>query len=256
VTTQVFGFSTRHYQVSTEIYSGPLDLLLQLIERAELDITRLSLAKVTDQYLEHLRLIHERDPIEVSDFLVLAARLVLIKSLVLLPKSEPLESPSEEDPGDLLARQLIQYKKVKQAALWLQEREAAQLHTYLRMAPLPKIKERLDLSNISASDLAHLLSAMLANKKEPHPLDQVVTITTITLREKIKSIMDTFKMATKSSFRGLLNTESTRLEIIVTFLALLELIKLHTIQARQEDLFSDISLKCVGEWSEEIETEF
>ncbi len=256
MTTQIFGLSTRHYQVSTEIYSGPLDLLLQLIERAELDITRLSLAKVTDQYLEHLRVIQERDPIEVSDFLVLAARLVLIKSLVLLPKSEPTESPGEEDPGEILARQLIQYKKFKEAAIWLQELEVTRLHTYLRMAPLPKIREKLDLSNISTSDLAHLLSAMLANKKELHPLDQVVTITTITLREKIKAIMDTLKMATRSSFHGLLNTESTRLEIIVTFLALLELIKHHTIQAYQEDLFSDISLKCVGEWNEEIETEF
>ena len=76
--------SPSKYQITTDIYSGPLDLLLQLIEKAELDITRLSLAKVTDQYLEHLHSITVRDPIEVSAFLVMAARLVLIKSLVLL----------------------------------------------------------------------------------------------------------------------------------------------------------------------------
>ena len=94
--------STSNYKISTDVYEGPLDLLLHLIEQAELDITKLSLAKVTDQYLGHLHSIPQGDPTEVSAFLVIAAKLVLIKSSILLPSAVIDENGDEEDLGDQL----------------------------------------------------------------------------------------------------------------------------------------------------------
>jgi segregation and condensation protein A len=94
------------YTVRLPVYEGPLDLLLELIERAELDITKIALAQVTDQYLSHLRQITQRDLDDLASFLVVAARLLQIKSEALLPRP-PEREPGEEDPGDALARQLI-----------------------------------------------------------------------------------------------------------------------------------------------------
>ncbi len=98
--------SSFNYKISTDVYEGPLDLLLQLIESAELDITKLSLAKVTDQYLTYLRSLSDQDPIEVSAFLVIVAKLVFIKSSILLPSLMDIDDESEEDIVDQLARQL------------------------------------------------------------------------------------------------------------------------------------------------------
>jgi segregation and condensation protein A len=115
VSFQVASHQTENYRVNTEVFEGPLDLLLQLIERAELDITRLALAQVTDQYLAYMRTLQEHDAAEVSAFLVIAARLIQIKSEALLPR--PVERPvGEEDPGEALARQLRLYRMFKRAA--------------------------------------------------------------------------------------------------------------------------------------------
>jgi segregation and condensation protein A len=255
VTFNIFGQTARHYQISTEVFSGPLDLLLQLIEHSELDITKLSLAKVTDQYLEHLRTIGERDPIEVSAFLVIAARLVLIKSLVLLPR-ENILSPTEEDPGEILARQLITYKRFKEIALFLRKREENGFRTYLRMAPLPKYHSKLDIGDFCAADLAQIYSKIISMKDQPHPLSQAVTITAITLRQRINEIVLILQTSSHSSFRLLLPSDHSRLEIIVTFLALLELIKHHSILVLQENLFEDIQLESVGDLNANIEPEF
>ena len=136
------------YTVHTDVYEGPLDLLLDLISKSELDITRLSLAKVTDQYLAHLEIIQQTSAVEVSGFLVIAAKLIQIKSEALLPRP-PGREEGEEDPAESLARQLRLYSKFKQTAKWLQSREAEGLHTYIRLAPPPVIDEELDLENIS-----------------------------------------------------------------------------------------------------------
>ena len=126
------------YTVQLPVFAGPLDLLLQLIEREELDITKVSLAQVTDQFLSYIKVLEQLNISDLADFLVIAARLVLIKSEALLPR--PVErQPGEEDPGDELARQLLAYKKYKQIAGLLKEREDTNLRTYLRLAPPPKM---------------------------------------------------------------------------------------------------------------------
>jgi segregation and condensation protein A len=256
VTFNSFIQSASKYQIATEIYSGPLDLLLQLIERAELDITRLSLAKVTDRYLEHLRSITVRDPIEVSAFLVMAARLVLIKSLVLLPRNQTTNAPLEEDPGELLARQLITYKRFKEIALVLRDRETQGLRTFLRMAPMPKIPGKLKPGDYQVTDLVNAFANILTSSFQTHPLSEAVSISAITLRQKIDEIVVILQNTHHSTFQSLLPSSHTRLEIIVTFLALLELIKHHSILALQENPFEDIQLESEGELRADIETEF
>lgn len=248
--------STSKYQIATEIYSGPLDLLLQLIERAELDITRLSLAKVTDQYLDHLQSLVIRDPIEVSGFLVMAARLVLIKSLVLLPKPEvSITGEQEEDPGDILARQLITYKRFKEIALFLHDREKQGLRTYLRLAPQPKIPGRLEPGSLDINLLKQAYILILTSSQRIHPLSDAVSISAITLKQRIDEIVSILQAGHHSTFIGLLKHNHTRLEIIVTFLALLELIKHHSISAIQEMPFTEIQLESVGDLRADIETE-
>ena len=132
------------YQVELEVYQGPLDLLLRLIEREELDITTVSLAVVTDQYLAYLAEVRERSAAQLADFLQVAGRLLVLKSRVLLPRPEE-QADGEEllaDEDDLVA-QLREYKRFKETAARLREIEASGLRTYARAAPPPHVEPRL-----------------------------------------------------------------------------------------------------------------
>ena len=127
-------FQSDRYQIETDVYQGPLDLLLELIEKAELDITVLSLAQVTDQFLETVKQMEEDDPSEVSAFIVIAARLILIKSRALLPQPPGVISDLDEDSGEDLAQQLILYRRFKQLAGWLNQREDIHFQSYERLS--------------------------------------------------------------------------------------------------------------------------
>jgi segregation and condensation protein A len=251
------GQQVSNYTVTTPVYEGPLDLLLQLIERAELDITKLSLAIVTDQYLEYIHRLANIAADEVSAFLVIAARLLQIKSEALLPRP-PQREPGEEDPGDALAKQLIIYKRYREIARILEQRETSGLRTYLRVAPPPKVEGSLDLSGITIEDLALAADAIFANLDMGEALYSIVPLSRVTIREKIALITDSLRHKRSISFRSLLNHENTRLEIVVTFLAMLELIKRHLVRVSQEGLFGDISLEISEGWDSwvEFETEF
>ena len=245
------------YQVSTPVYEGPLDLLLQLIERAELDITRLALAQVTDQYLAHLRSLQERAAEDVSAFLVIAAKLLQIKSEALLPRP-PAREAGEEDPGEALARQLLAYKRYKEIAQTLEARQTAGLRTYLRLAPPPKVEGKLDLSGFTVQDLAAAARAAFIHADNRPELRTVVAPPRITIRDRIRHIVTQIKTGQRTTFRRLLGKRHTRLEVVVTFLAMLELVKRRFLQAEQEALFGDIELRPAEGWDEniEFETEF
>ena len=138
------------YHIDLPVFSGPLDLLLHLIERREFDITTLSLVEVTEQYLAQVEKLKEDRIEQLIDFIVVGARLVQIKSRALLPQTPVLPADEEEeDPAEALIRQLRQYKQFKEAASWLKAREEAGLRAYLRLAPPPKLDSRLDLSGVS-----------------------------------------------------------------------------------------------------------
>ncbi len=175
---QVAAHQVEGYRVSTALYEGPLDLLLQLIERAELDITRLALAQVTDSYLAHLRAMQtaQANPAEVSGFLVIAARLVQIKSAALLPRpSLDAMDEIEEDPGEALARQLVVYKRFKELAAVLHARDEEGLRTYLRVAPLTvKVEGHLDMSGVSLDDLLKAARRIFYSKPDLPALNRVV----------------------------------------------------------------------------------
>lgn len=250
-------YQAHSYQVSTPVYEGPLDLLLQLIEREELDITKLALAHVTDQYLEHLHLLQERAAEEVSAFLVIAARLLQIKSEALLPRP-PLREPGEEDPGEALAQQLIAYKRYRQIAEQLSQREAHGLRAHLRLAPPAKIEANLDLAGLGLVDLISAVSKIFFRADASPPLSTIVAPIRITIREKIILIANVLRERGRTTFQALLGEKHNRLEVVVTFLAMLELIKRSFVRAQQDMLFGEISIEPTESWDErqEIETEF
>jgi segregation and condensation protein A len=253
----ILGHQTSGYTVQTAVYEGPLDLLLDLIERAELDITTLSLAAVTEQYLGYLHQLEETQADEISAFLVIAAKLIQIKSEALLPRP-PVREPGEEDLGALLVEQLKLYKRFKKIANLLGEREAQNLRTYLRLAPPPKIEGKLDLSNITIVDLIEAAKEVYSKEVEKQALGTVISAPKVTIREKIELISKRLGAAEHAHFRELLGENPTRIEIVVTFLALLELVKRYRVSARQEGLFTDIEIERMDDWDvdEEIEIEF
>lgn len=253
----ILGHQTSGYSVQTAVYEGPLDLLLDLIEHAELDITTVSLAAVTEQYLEYLHQLEEAHADEISAFLVIAAKLVQIKSEALLPRP-PAREPGEEDVGAALVEQLRLYKRFKEISKLLKEREAQNLRTYLRLAPLPKIEGKLDLSNITIADLIEAAREVYAKEGEKQALGTVISAPKVTIREKIELIAKRLGTAEHARFQELLGEEPTRIEIVVTFLALLELVKRYRVSAKQVGLFADIEIERMEDWNvnEEIDIEF
>ena len=246
-----------NYTVHTPVYEGPLDLLLGLIERAELDITTVSLASVTDSYLSYINGLEQVNPDEISAFLLIAARLLQIKSEALLPRP-PVRLPGEEDVGQALVDQLKLYKRYKEIGAWMNERQEQNLRTFLRIAPHPKVEAKLDLSNLTLEKLVVAAEEAFAKEQNKKPLGTIIAAPRITIREKIDLIIKTMKDVERASFRNLLDQGASRLEVVVTFLAMLELVKRYRIQARQEGLFGDIKIDRMEEWDddEEIEIEF
>jgi segregation and condensation protein A len=246
-----------HYTVHTPVYEGPLDLLLDLIERAELDITSLSLAAVTDQYLASLKDLEQLNADEISAFIVIAAKLLQIKSEALLPRP-PARAAGEEDLGRSLVDQLKLYKRYKEIGLWMNERQQADLRTYLRVAPPPKVEPKLDLTNLTLERLVTAAEEAFAKGRNKQPLGMIIAPPRVTIREKIDLITKVMKELEHSTFRALLQPGASRLEIVVTFLAMLELVKRYHIHANQLELFSDIEIDRMEEWKddEEIDIEF
>lgn len=246
-----------NYTIATPVYEGPLDLLLQLIERAELDITKLSLALVTDQYLQYIHQLTDLAADDVSAFLVIAAKLLQIKSEALLPRPPTRES-GEEDPAEALAKQLIAYKRYREIAGILLQREEAGLRTYLRVAPPPKLEGNVDLTGLTIEDITAAAQDIFADLNLADALSSVVPPSRFTIREKIYMITESLRQNPNVAFRSLINKGYSRLEIVVTFLAMLELIKRHLVRVSQEGLFGDISLEVSEAWDklDEQETEF
>jgi len=232
---------SRKYEIRLPVFEGPLDLLLQLIEREELDVTTVALAKVTDQYLAYLEELEQRQVKELADFLVVAAKLLLIKSLALLSRPSEM-TPEAEDVGDELVQQLQVYKRFKEIAALLHEREEGGLHSYLRIAPLPHLEPQLDLGGVTFLDLAPLVQEALDATPAP-PVGDVVTPSTVTIGEQIARIEERLARQRQVGFLEVLSDAASRVEVIVTLLALLELIKQHQVRVWQEQLFGEIVIE-------------
>jgi segregation and condensation protein A len=236
------------YRVQLPVFEGPLDLLLQLIEREKLDISAISLAQVADQFLQTVRQMESVEAEALSDFLVVAARLVWIKSRLLLPQPRPpSDDADEEDPAEALARQLREYKRFKEAAAALRVIEEAGLRTYTRAAPPPELEARLDPAGGLMDDLLAAANAafkLLAAAPVDIPQGMVVPFK-LTIHDQIVRIREVTADGRRVSFRSLLSTARHRLEVIVTLLAVLELIKRQAIVVNQDVAFGEIVIEGV-----------
>jgi segregation and condensation protein A len=232
-------------QIQLEIYSGPLDLLLSLIEQRQLDITAISLARVAEQYMQAVASVAAPDPDVIAEFLVIGAKLLVIKTRALLPRPPAEIAPKdEEDVGDQLARQLIEYRRFKQAAAQLREWEQEHRRAYARRAapplPPPKPPAKLDVS------LADLIAAverrlqlMLPIEDEAVAMPRAKVITIADVRSRLHSVL---RRQSWISFEDLLSLALSRNEVIVTLWTVLELFKRGVIVVGQERLFSPISI--------------
>lgn len=235
------------YLVKLEVFEGPLDLLLHLIEKQELDITKVSLAAVTDQYLEYIQHFERISAENLADFLVVAAKLLLIKSRALLPAPPAAEREEEVDLGEELARQLREYKKFKQVAQRLRERHERGLQAYVRIASLPNVERELDLTDVSLDDLLAAVQEALALRPPPEPVNGIVAPIVMSVSDKIQEIGALLSVHRSFSFNRLLHSAASRAEVIVTFLALLELIKGRSARVQQAQLFGEILVFAVEE---------
>ena len=257
MTINIAQFQAEKYTVSTPVFEGPLALLLNLIESAELDITSVSLALVTDQYLERIRGLEDMDAEEISAFLVIAAKLIQIKSEALLPRP-PEREVGEEDPGESLARQLRLYKKFKEVAGWLKARDAENLRTYLRIAAPPKLERHFELGDVTLADLVNAAETVLAREKGKAELGTVIRAPKVTIREKVHHITKFLSVEERTTFRKMVAGAKSRIEVAVTFLALLELVKRYRVNIQQDGLFGEIKIERMGEFAEgeEFDLEF
>jgi len=231
-------------QLSLPYFEGPLDLLLHLIEREELDITTVALVQIADQYLGYL---HESEVINVdalADFIYIGARLMLLKSRALLPRPPAPDGggEAEDDDGEDLAEQLREYRRFKEAAGQLRAIEAAGLHSYPRVAPPPELPPPLGLEGVTLDLLRQMVEQALTRvPEEPEP-HAVIRPHKVTVREKVALIRERLAAEGRLSFRALIAEARSRMEVIVSFMAVLELIKSRLLEAQQDAIFSDIVL--------------
>lgn len=218
-------------QVALPAFQGPLDLLLHLIKQNKVDIYNIPISLITKQYLEYLELMKELDLEIASEFLVMAATLIYIKSKMLLPKQDQPEQ--EEDPTKELVEQLIEYEKIKEASNFLKER----YQFWSKAFPRNTSKEKeVFLEELSIFDLFHAFKKLL-DKPQPKiyiPKEEVK------VEEKLNQILNVLKFKKSITFQELFSPNSSKLEIIVTFLALLELLRLKIVKAYQKNPFGEI----------------
>ena len=239
--------SNEDYVIQLDVFEGPMDLLLHLIEREELPITSVSLARVTQQYLDYMATLEQLRPDDIAEFLVMAARLLYIKSAALLPRPQQDEDEEEEDPGEALARQLREYKRFKEKAAFLRELEARGLRTYVRLAPPPTMEKRLDPSGLSIDALLDALYEVLEEMNPPEPPIHSMAPLEITIDDKLTELGDLVKQGKAFRFKQLLRRARSRTEIIVTFMAVLEMIKLKQVRVTQPRPFDDIMIEPLAE---------
>jgi segregation and condensation protein A len=217
---------------------------LRLIEREELDISKVSLAIVADQFLAYVATLQEVSARNLADFLVIAAKLLVIKSRALLPKPEEEEEGDEgEDPGEELARQLMEYKRFKEVAAHLRAREESGQRAYPRLAPPPQVERRLQPGDVSLAELLDALKHALEMHPPAPPVDDVVAPVVVHIAECLRNILDLTARQPRVPFSGVMRRARSRLEVIVTFLALLELIKQQRVRAVQDTPFGEIHIE-------------
>ena len=229
------------YQIKIEQFEGPLDLLLQLTEQEKLDITRVSLAKIADQYLAYIAEAKDITLAHLADFLSVASRLILIKSKALLPMLEFTEEEEEEIKD--LEYQLAEYKKFKDASLKLSLIFDSRAMSFSREGFLGLPTLFYPPEKIVAEDLKRAFAKVLGEIPVVEKLEQEMVKEILTLEDKIVHLQKVLQERVQTSFAELVMNAKDKVEVVVSFLAMLELVKQRIIHVEQNDLFSEIKLK-------------
>lgn len=237
--------------VKLEVFEGPLDLLLHLIEKNKIDIYDIPIVTITDQYLDYIKQMETEDMNVMSEFLVMAATLLDIKCRMLLPK-EVDEEGEEEDPRAELVQKLLEYKMYKYMSFELRDRQIDAAKSWYKKPMLPKevrdyqypINYEELMGDMNLAKLHEIFKSVI--KRQEDKIDPIrsqfgkIEKDEINLEEKQSYIEEYVKNHKRFSFRGLLERQGSKMEIIVTFLAVLEMMKQGIISIEQEDTFADI----------------
>ena len=232
------------YKVKLDVFEGPLDLLLYLIKRDEVDIYDISIERITKQYLSYMEAFHVLNIDLAGEFIVMAANLLYIKSRTLLPVDQQMaeEDAEEDDPRWELIRQLIEYKKFKEAAARLRDKEALMENLFPRIPVVPDLApaENLLVEEVGIFDLIHAFQKILKRlEKEPENLREIFE-ENFTVSEKIDYLLKVMSGGVAMRFEELFADVASRAEIVVTFLAMLELIRMKQLCVRQDSHFGEI----------------
>ena len=241
--------------VKLEAFEGPLDLLLHLLEKNKVNIYDIPIVEITEQYMAYIREMERVDLNVMSEFLVMAATLLDIKSRMLLPKQETEEEQEAEDPRAELVRQLLEYKMYKCISYELKDRQMDAERVWFRSPMIPdevaKYEEPVDLnelvSGVTLKKLNDIFQSII--RRQEDRIDPIrskfgrIEREEVSLEEKMAYLGEYCRTHRSFSFRSILNAQSGKMEVIVTFLAILELIKTGSIHIRQDHIFDDIRIE-------------
>lgn len=241
---------SERYKVILDTFEGPLDLLLHLIHQLEIDIYDIPVAEITNQYMNYIHTMQELDLNVASEYLVMAATLLEMKSTMLLPKKEiEVEEYAEEDPRDDLVNQLVEYKKYKDAASQLEELELEENQIYTRESitfEKPR-QEEVERGPLSVYDMIQAYQNILKRQSFYQPLETKIQEKAVSVEERMKEIQAHLKAEKQSVAFHQLVSSSTRSMIVATFLAVLHMLKVKSIHCKQDAQFGDILVSWIGE---------
>lgn len=241
------------YQVKLDAFEGPLDLLLHLIKQYEIDIYDIPMAQLTGQYMNYIHTMQQLELNIASEYLVVASELLAIKSQMLLPKPEAPDDDEEymEDPREELMERLIEYRKYKEAAGKLKEKETEANHIFTRppvvFDGLNTEKKPVERGDMSIYDMLGALGKMLERKKWKEPLDTKIKRAEIPIEQRMADILQLTKNAEDGVVFSGLFPQNVREHIVVTFIALLELMKNNQVYCRQKQHFDELVVYSMGE---------
>lgn len=238
------------YKIMINDFEGPMDLLLHLIKKSDIDICDISIEQITKQYLDYINEMEKLDLDIASEYLIMAAELLEIKSSILLPKQNIDEDEYEEDPREKLIRRLLEYKQYKEMTSEFKKLEEERKQLFSKepsdLREFKKESEEIDLGNIGINDLLNAFNNFLERKKLEQPLNTKITKREYSVSERSTEIKNLLKNKKKIDFEELFE-ELNKDYVVVTFLSILTMAKKQELVIKQEDNFGKISLSLKGE---------
>ena len=231
--------------IELEVFQGPLDLLLYLIHKNEINIYDIPIATITQQYLDHLELMQELNLNVAGEFILMAVQLIEIKIRMLLPKLPFEEGMEDEDLRRPLVEQLLEYQKIKMAAVHLKERESVFEQYWKRPETFNPEENREELVEANLYDLVHAFALLIKRTQKREALE--IRADQFSVKQKIQELTEYLEKNQSFSLINYAKQLETRVEMIVLFLAILEMIRLSLLRIYQGELFGDIIVYAAAE---------